>query len=73
MSISSAARLVARPLLDDDLNFGLVPRPDFDRPVEGRDRDVRLAGRRKMLLFALDVPAEVGADDIDGSRARRAA
>src|SRR5207248_8329621 len=59
--------LIAAALLDDDLDIGLVPRPDFNRSVERPQRQLRFAGNREVLLLALDILAEVGADDVDAA------
>ena len=60
--------VVAPALLDDHLNVGLVPGPDLDRAVEGGQRHIGLARDREMLLVALDVLVQVGADDVDAAR-----
>src|SRR5262249_5114973 len=58
-------------LLDDDLDFGLVPRPYLDRAVEGGQVEVGRRSRREALLLALDHFVEVRADDIDAARGRQ--
>ena len=60
----------AAALLDDDLHLGPVPRTNLDGSVEGRQHHVRLARHLEALLLALDVAADVGADDVDAARSR---
>ena len=62
--------VVAPALLDDHLDVGLVPGPDLDGAVERRQRHVGLAGDGEVLLVALDVPVQVGADDVDAAWGR---
>jgi len=59
--------MVAPAFFDDHQHIGFVPGTDFDGAVERCQRDIGLRGHREVLLVALDVPVQVGANDVDAA------